>query len=84
MYIGLANKKKTVTYNHLIYFQGSIISSSSEDSLMTAKIRLLNCDNVIETSLDQNEGLSGGGSGSNSKQKCSQKMKKRRWIPTEK
>ena len=36
---------------------------------MTAKRRLLNCGNVIETSLDQNAGLSGGGSGSNSKQK---------------
>ena len=35
---------------------------------MTAKRRLLNCDNVIETSLDQNK-VSGGGSGPDSKQK---------------
>jgi len=47
---------------------------------MAAKRRLLNCDEVMETSLDQNEGVSGGGSGCDSKQK----MKKRRWIPTEK
>ena len=43
---------------------------------MTAKRRLLNCDNVIETSLDQNAGLSGGGSGSNSKQKMLPKNEK--------
>jgi len=51
---------------------------------MTAKRRLLNCDDVMETSLDQNVGVSGGGSGSDSKQKMLPKMKKRRWIPTEK
>jgi len=40
-----------------------MISSSSEDSLVTAKRRLLNCDEVMETSVDQNAGVSGGGSG---------------------
>ena len=35
---------------------------------MTAKRRLLNCDEGMETSLDQNE-VSGGGSGPDSKQK---------------
>jgi len=43
---------------------------------MTAKRRLLNCGNVVETSLDQNAGLSGGGSGSNSKQKMLPKNEK--------
>ena len=39
---------------------------------MTAKRRLLNCDDVMETSLDQNK-VSGGGSGPDSKQKILQK-----------
>merc|ERR1739838_834144 len=37
-------------------------SGSHEDSLMAAKRSLLNCDEVMETSLDQNE-VSGGGTG---------------------
>ena len=42
---------------------------------MTAKRHLLNCDKVMETSLDQNEG-SGGGSGPDSKQKILPKNEK--------
>ena len=36
---------------------------------MTAKRCLLNCDKVMETSLNQNAGVFGGGSGPDSKQK---------------
>ena len=43
---------------------------------MTAKRRLLNCDEVMETSLDQNAGVSGGGSGPDSKQKMLPKNEK--------
>ena len=39
---------------------------------MAAKRRLLNCDDVMETSLGQNK-VSGGGSGPDSKQKILQK-----------
>ena len=43
---------------------------------MVAKRRLLNCDEVMETSLDQNAGFSGGDSGSDSKQKMLPKNEK--------
>jgi len=43
---------------------------------MAAKRHLLNCDEVMETSLDQNEGVSGGGSGPDSKQKMLPKNEK--------
>jgi len=43
---------------------------------MAAKRRLLNCDEVMETSQDQNE-VSGGGTGPDSKQKMLPKKCKR-------
>jgi hypothetical protein len=43
---------------------------------VTAKRRLLNCDEVMETSLDQIAGVSVGGSGPDSKQKMLAKNEK--------
>ena len=52
----------------LLLFSGSIMSSSSEESLANHKRNLLNCDDELDASLDQNPGASGSG-GLDSKQK---------------
>ena len=43
---------------------------------MAARRRLLNCDDIMETSLDQNVGVSWGGSGPDSRQKMLPKNEK--------
>lgn len=43
---------------------------------MTAKRGLLNCDDQMETSIDQNAGVSGGGGGLHSQQKMFTKQEK--------
>jgi len=47
---------------------GSITNSSSEESLANHKRRMLNCDDELDASLDQNPGASESG-GLDSKQK---------------
>merc|ERR1711956_119756 len=76
-------QEKYRTFGNGTSRKGSITSSSYEDSLMAAKRRLLNCDEIMETSLDQNVGVFWGGSGPDSRQKnAPKKMKKLRRIPT--
>jgi len=54
--------------HHYMISVGSIMSSSSEESLANHKRNLLNCDDELDASLDQNPGASGSG-GLDSKQK---------------